>query len=440
MKKSVLSVVSGLTLSVLISGSLFAGGRGQQSSSMAAGELGGTLIYWGNDGGGANPNDPANVWWRETIQIFREKTPKVNLEVSSTPGTANEYLVKLTTELAAGRSPDVLMTWLTGRLQPFVEAGRVRPLNYFLDARPDLKKTISPLALSYATFGDSYYAIPSLKSCEIIYYNKRIFNDNDLSVPKTYDEFMTLCTALKNKGIQPVVTGNADVWPGAMPYMMLFNRMQGNTLYQEVVVDHKAKFDDPAFIETARKLQDMVRTGVFNSNINALKYDEAQSEFISGRAAMIFDGEWAVTGFLDRMNDDFGIFQFPNVPGGKGSVNDWLLNYNEGFAISTVTKNLPAAEAFLEHLFSIERQTDYAQRGRLVASINLPVDYSKLPPIISELNSGMDSAVNAYNAWDNPLGASMGWEFNLAVQRCLALEDPITVFQELNRTARQEWE
>jgi hypothetical protein len=52
----------------------------------------------------------------------------------------------------------------------------------------------------------------------------------------------------------------------------------------------------------------------------------------------------------------------------------------------------------------------------------------------------MDSAVNAYNAWDNPLGASMGWEFNLAVQRCLALEDPVKVFQELNRTAKQEWE
>ena len=437
MKKTVILFLCTL----LVAGMVFAGGGGQKSSGASSeGGLSGTLVYWGGDGSGANPNDPANVWWRETLQMFRQKYPNVNLEVSSTPGTANEYLVKITTELAAGRAPDVMQTWLTGRLQPFVEAGRVRPLNSFLDARPDLKKTISPLALSYATFGNSFYAIPMLKSCEIIFYNKRIFSENNLSIPKTYDEFMTICATLRDKNIVPVVGGNADVWPGCIPYMMLFNRMNGNDLYEQVAVQHQAKFDDPAFAATGSKLQEMVRAGVFNSNINAMKYDEAQSEFTSGRAAMIFDGEWATSGFLDRMKDDFGVFQFPDYPGGKGSSKDWLLNYNDGFAISTATKNLPAAEAMLEHLFSVERQVDYAQRGRLVASINLPIDFSKLPPVITELNNGMDSAVNAFNAWDNPLGAAMGWEFNLAVQKCLALEDPVKAFQDLNVLARQEWQ
>ncbi|MDR2258662.1 MAG: hypothetical protein LBE14_05890 [Treponema sp.] len=56
------------------------------------------------------------------------------------------------------------------RPQPLVEAGRARPLNAFVDARPELKKILSPLALSYATFGNSYYAIPMPKSCEIVFY------------------------------------------------------------------------------------------------------------------------------------------------------------------------------------------------------------------------------------------------------------------------------
>jgi raffinose/stachyose/melibiose transport system substrate-binding protein len=251
---------------------------------------------------------------------------------------------------------------------------------------------------------------------------------------------MALCANLKNKGILPVVTGNADVWPGAMPYMMLFNRMYGNDLYQQVVVQHQAKFDDPAFAETGRKLQEMFKAGVFNSNINSTKYDEAQTRFISGEAAMIFDGEWATSSFLDRMKDEFGVFQFPNVPGGKGSADDWLLNYNDGLAISTNAKNLAAAEAWVEFIFSVERQVDYATKGKLVATVNLPIDYSKLPPVITELNNGMDSAKNAYNAWDNPLGTVMGNEFNLAVQRCFAGEDPVKVFQDLNRTARMEWQ
>jgi raffinose/stachyose/melibiose transport system substrate-binding protein len=440
MKKTVPAIVTSLLLLALVSGSLFAGGGRQQSSTAVPGEISGNLEFWGPDGAGANPNDPGNIWWRETITAFRAKYPRLNMQISSTPGTANEYLVKLTTELAAGRSPDVMQTWLTGRLQPFVEAGRVRPLNAFVDARPELKEILSPLALSYATFGNSYYAIPMLKSCEIIFYNKRIFSENGLSIPKTYDEFMALCANLKNRGIQPVVTGNADVWPGAMPYMMLFNRMHGNDLYQQVVVQHQAKFDDPAFAETGKKLQEMFAAGVFNSNVNSTKYDEAQSRFISGEAAMIFDGEWAASGFLDRMKDEFGVFPFPDVPGGKGSSNDWLLNYNDGMAISTDSKNLPAAEAWLEFIFSVERQVDYASRSKLVATVNLPIDYSKLPPVIVELNNGMDNAANAYNAWDNPLGAVMGNEFNLAVQRCFAGEDPVRVFQDLNRIARMEWQ
>jgi ABC-type glycerol-3-phosphate transport system substrate-binding protein len=168
--------------------------------------------------------------------------------------------------------------------------------------------------------------------------------------------------------------------------------------------------------------------------------EEARVELITGSAAMWTEGVWSMSTLLDEIGEDGGFFNFPSVSGGKGSANDWLINFDEAFAISANTKNLPAAEAWLEFMFSAERQTDFMYKGRLVASVNLPVDYSRLPPIMSELSRALDGAANAYIPFDNPLGAAMGNEFNIAVQRCFAGDDPVKAFQDLNRTARMEWQ
>lgn len=409
-----------------------------ESTAEPAGDaLSGTLTFW-TSMNEADQDDPGLLWWQETLKTFQDSNPGLKLEISNTPD-GNQYLTKITTEIAAGNTPDVFRTWLTGRLEPFVTAGRVAPLNDFLEARPELKDTISPTALSFSTFGDSYYAIPMQKSGEVVFYNKKLFADNGLEVPKSYDEFMSACATLKGAGVNPVVCGNLDVWPGAVPYMMLFNRLHGNDLYEEVIVGKVAKFDDPAYADTGVKLQEMVNAGVFNDNINALKYDEAQVKFYTGEAGMVFDGLWAMTKFVEMMGEDCGFFNFPMVEGGKGSDNDYIVNYDEGFAISSTCGNLPAAEAFMEYIFSIDRQTKLAESGKLVASVNLPVDYSKMPSIMAEISAAIDNASYGFNAYDNPLGSNMGTEFNLAVQRVLSGEDPTTVFENLNKLAQAEW-
>ncbi|GHU66233.1 sugar ABC transporter substrate-binding protein [Spirochaetia bacterium] len=432
---ALLSLMLMLTVSVL-----FAGGGGQQQSGSTSGSGGvsGNLTFWYSNSE-ANQNDPGVIWWRDTLRLFQEKYPNVKLEISNTPD-GNQYLTKLTTEIVAGNVPDVFWAWPSGRLEPFVNAKRIRPLNSFLDARPELKKTISPLATEGSTFNGNIYAIPIDQSGELVFYNKRIFRENNISVPKSYDEFMAACAALKAKNITPVVMGNLDVWPGAIPYMMLFNRMNGNKLYEDVIIGKQTKFDDPAFAETGKKLQEMVKAGVFNASANALKYDEAQVEYTTGRAAMVFDGIWALTGFLDKLGNDVGAFNFPMVPGGKGNANDYLINYGTVFCISQSTKNLPAAEALVEFILSPERQAAFVELGKVVASINLPVNYSNLPPILREINDDLAKANYAIIPYDNPLGSNMGTEFNLAVQRVLAGQDPVKVFQDLNKLARIEWE
>jgi raffinose/stachyose/melibiose transport system substrate-binding protein len=426
-------------MTALVSSGVFASGSGQSAASGTGGGtqgISGTVTFWDgiNDMGAM---DPDSLWRKDNIRLFQEKYPNVKLEFTNTPGGGMNYLTKLTTELAAGNAPDVFKCWLTGRLEPFVTAKRIRPLNSFLDARPELKKTINPQAIALSTFGDSFYALPNQKSGEVVFYNKKIFAANGISVPKTYDEFMAACAKLKAAGITPIGVGGASIWPVSVPYMMLFARMQGPALYEEVVLNHKAKWDDPAFAQTGAKLQEMVRAGIFNPNVNATNHEEARAGFGTGKFAIIFDGVWNISRFSTALGEDLGFFSFPAVPGGKGNINDQVVNFDDGFAISSNTKNLAAAEAFLEFIFSPERQIAEANGGSLIATFNKPT--VPVLPIVADISDAIDKSSYGYLPWDNPLGSGMGNEFNQAVQRLYELQDPVKIFQDLNQIAKMEW-
>lgn len=410
---------------------------GGEETSREAGQVTGTINYW-YSANEANPNDFGAVWHKKNLELFAEKYP--DAKVAATVVTDGEqYLTKITTEMAAGNVPDVFRTWLTGRLEPFVTADRVHPLNDLVENTPALKNVISENAVSLSTFGDNFYALPLIKSGEVIFYNKKLFADNGLTVPETFDELVAVCKTLSEKGITPMALGNKDNWIGTVPYMAVFNRLNGNDLYEQVVIGKEAKFDDPAFAQAGEKLYELVEAGAFGSNFNAIKYDEATTSFAAGKAAMTFDGTWSAPTYIDKLGDDVDFFNFPEIPGGKGSANDWLMNYDEGYAIGKDSQNIPTAEAFLAFMFSEERQKEFAEYGNLIACQNIPVDASKVAPILTKLNETFDNADFMIIPWDNPLGTNIGAELNNITQTVLAGNNAAEAFGKLQKAAQAEW-
>ena len=158
---------------------------------------------------------------------------------------------------------------------------------------------------------------------------------------------------------------------------MIFNRLNGNELYEKVVLNKEADFANDAFVNAGKYLQEIVNRNMFNESIVAISQEEAGNKFKAGESAMIIDGSWSVPGYAETLGEDVGIFNFPEIEGGTGSSDDWLMNFDEGFAISSGTKNQPVAEAFLAFIFSPERQAAYAETGALIACKNVNYDTSK---------------------------------------------------------------
>lgn len=441
MKKRILAAMLTVSMGMLMFSAIptmTARAEEGESQPEAAGEISGTITFW-TTGDKSNPEDLTLPWMMENIELFQEKYPDCTVEATFISSGA-DYLTKITTEVAAGNAPDVFRTYLSGRLEPFVDGGKVLPLEHMLETYPETKKIMNQKGLELSTFDGETYAIPLIASGEMIFYNKQIFADCGVEVPETYEELLAAVDTFREKDITPCMLGISDPWPGTIPYMMIFNRLNGNELYEKVVLNKEADFANPAFIAAGEKLKELVDRGMFPESIAAISQEEASSKFRQGESAMLIDGSWSVPNCANSLGDNVGVFNFPDMEGGKGSKNDWLMNFDEGLAISSATKNQAAAEAFLAFIFSPERQAAYAETGTLIACQNVEFDQSKISQLGADVLKAFEGAKYSIIPWDNPLGTDVGAELNNTTAKIITGADVTEAFEDLQSYAEDAWD
>ncbi len=57
------------------------------------------------------------------------------------------------------------------------------------------------------------YGIPVDYYPWAVFYRKSLFADKGYTIPKTWDDLMTLCTKMQTDGLTPIAFGDKDGWP-----------------------------------------------------------------------------------------------------------------------------------------------------------------------------------------------------------------------------------
>ena len=377
-------------------------------------------------------------WVKETIALYQAANPNIKIELTAT-ANGDQYLNKLSTAMAANDIPDIFFCWTAGRLEPFVKAGRLLPLNDVM-ARAPLSKTINVGNTSSTTFAGKTYALPMELAGEVIYYNKALFKKAGVTPPKTWDELLVAIKKFKDLGISPFSLANRDPWPGTIPYMTIFDKLWGPEAYKDAVFNKKAVFDTKPFVEAGNYLQQLVKAGAYPDNFNSLEYGEGIAMFGAAKSAMRFNGTWELPGHIEKLGDDLGIMNWPTMPNGKGKAGEgWLTIQNNAYAVSASTKVKEETIKFLEFMFSESRQKALAEVGFMIATKNIPFDQSKIHPAAAEVSKLLSSSANPILIWDVMLGPNLGKELNITTQAVLQGTDPQKAFSDLNKAAKAEW-
>jgi raffinose/stachyose/melibiose transport system substrate-binding protein len=261
---------------------------------------------------------------KEIVADFEADNPdvKVKLEVLSN----EQYKDKIKVLSTSNELPDVGMTWAAGYLEPYVDGKKFAPLDDLLEG--DLKDSfVSGIPEAYEIEG-STYGLPLELNIATVFYNKKIFEENGLEAPKTYEEFQNAVETLAENGVAPIALGNKDRWTGSLWYMYFADRIgEGDVLTN--AINRSGSFTDPALVSAAEEVQNLVDKDAFVKGFNGLSDEEAKSMFMNEQAAMYLIATWDLPNYTtnedvpQEFRDSVGYFPFPTVDG-NGDMSSYV--------------------------------------------------------------------------------------------------------------------
>lgn len=318
-----------------------------------------------DDGKGADKEIELTLWsiatesdafhnaYNKAIADFEAANPGVKIKHET---FANEsYKTTIATSVTGNDLPDIFYTWGGGFSAPFVDSGNVLPLDeYFTD---EYKSQINPAALTYQTYNGKVYGVTYTTPISTLFYNKKIFEENGLKAPTTFDELVNVCEKLKANGITPIGISAKDTWVLAMTHDNLALKSAGHEKTVKALTLQGQSYDDPDFLKAADSFKKLVDIGAFIEGAAGMTNDEASAEFYAGRVAMFVTGSWMAGSIqTDAENPaDFDAVPYP-VLGSNAAATDFMGGAADTFMVSKSSKDPDlAAKAAIELARSISK-------------------------------------------------------------------------------------
>ncbi|MGH2437575.1 MAG: ABC transporter substrate-binding protein, partial [bacterium] len=168
------------------------------------------IFSWWTAGGEA---DGLNAMF----EIYKKRFPGVeiiNATVAGGAGTNAKAVLK--TRMTGGDPPDsfqvhggeeLTSTWVTTGFMESLAA---------LYQSEGWTRVFPKDLIDIVSFRGQPYSVPvNVHRGNVLWYNKKIFDQNNLKVPTTWFEFYQVADALKAKGITPLALGDKNKWEAA---------------------------------------------------------------------------------------------------------------------------------------------------------------------------------------------------------------------------------
>jgi raffinose/stachyose/melibiose transport system substrate-binding protein len=286
-------------------------------------------------------SDDLKIWRDTIIPAFTKKHPDIEVVYSPTPPT--EYNAVLDSKLKAGTAGDLIACRPFDKSLDMYNAGQLVALND-LPGMDNYSKFA--LAAWSTDDGKTSFAVPMASVIHGFIYNKAIFKELGLSVPKTEKEFLAVLDKIKANGkYSPLVMGTKDQWESAtMGYQNIGPTLWDGETGRKALIDGSAQYNKGGFLaafEALAKWKPYLAPGY-----QALAYSDAQNLFAQGRGAIYPAGSWDIAVFR-QMNPklDFGAFKPYSFEGKSEVVVDQQPDIALG--LNAASKNKEAARTFL---------------------------------------------------------------------------------------------
>jgi raffinose/stachyose/melibiose transport system substrate-binding protein len=313
---------------------------------------------------------------QDILDEFEKQTNiKVNLQLIP----AEQTTTVLQTKLAVEETPDIIQYNL---------ASATTDLNLernfeILDDEPWASRILNKDVLS--AYGHIYsFHVSQDTGMQGVVYNKDIFDELGLSIPKNFEEFLAVCEKIKASGVTPVFmpykdNWAANIWPAAA--FANFVAKSDPTFFDDLNSNKKKWSDIPEFQTFLQQQYDVYKQGYTNADVLSDSYDMAVGKFLNKEVAMMFMGDWLIEGVLKQdPNMRLGVFPIPSEEDaslGASPLGGQLF-------IPKKAKHLAEAKEFLNFLGSKEIAQKIVDSKGYVSNLN-DVTTPELPDYKQEI-------------------------------------------------------
>ncbi len=319
------------------------------------------------------PSMVDEILWDATKQ-FEEENPGITINWME--DGHDQWAIKSKAMYTSGDVPHVMATQ-PADFDAFKEQKMFIKLNDLIDNDPDWGVIPGSYKTIYDPEDGGIYGIAFSGYFEFVYYNQRLFDENGLEYPKTWDELLNVVDTFVAAGIIPFATAGKDAWPISIQSHYLMDREMGFDYFYDSLKSGKREntWDNPGYISAFDRLAELGKRGAFGDDVLSLGYGDAGNLFYTEQAAMYLQGSWEINGISDLdIADNIQVGNYVSIPGGKGDQTAVTRGYGKSFAVAS---GLPeeeekAAIKFLKHITSKEVALAMYEAGGELTGTNLP--------------------------------------------------------------------
>lgn len=227
-------------------------------------------------------------------------------------------------------------------------------------------------------------------------YNKKVYAELGLIVPKTWDELMSNCEKIKAAGIVPIAASYKDSWTSQLILLAdNYNLLQGAPTFADDFTNNVAKYaTTPSALRGFEKLQEVFTKGYLNEDYLATTYDVALKMLAEGTAAqypmLTFALPTIEANYPETIND-IGAFAQPGDTADANGLTIWLPG---AIYVNNQSEKIEACKTWVAFMASVEgteimAAAQKAQGPYAVKGVTLPEDsYVAVQEMMQYFESG----------------------------------------------------
>ncbi len=326
------------------------------------------------------------------IEKFEDENPDIHVEMSA----PSDPISILKTRLIKNDEPDMVAVLGDSSYTSFVDSDMFLDLNgeEVLDKVKPVYRDMAKQLESIPKKGE--YAVPFAGNANVVLYNKDIFKENGLSVPKTWSEYTALCEKLKKNSVTPCVFGFKDAWNVSAPWGAIVANTVEEDLYTKVNQGEATLKD--AYDGCADQMKEL--SGFGQEDLFGYGYNDACVSFANGETAMFLQGNWALPVILQTNPDaNIGMFVLPVTENEED--NHMTTQIDLMFSLFRTTEHKEECMRFIEFLTEEDSMQQYMDEQTAVPAIEGEFTYAKQLDEVKHYFEEEDlvmSAQSVYNA------------------------------------------